>query len=51
MWEGLLRLAGAIVVRYTEAIVPPGVVRFDRNRGLHFANRHFDLTGDDMQPP
>ena len=28
-----------------------GVIRIDRNRGLHFANRHFDLTGEDMQPP
>ncbi len=51
MREGLLRLAGAKNVGPTEAQMSPGEVGIDRDRGLHFSNRHFGLTGDDMQPP
>ncbi len=49
--EGLLRLASAIVVSEAETIMTPGKVGIDRNRGLHFANRHFSLTGKVMQSP
>ena len=41
MWEGLLRLAGAKNVGPTEAKMSPGEVGIDRDRGLHFTNRHF----------
>ena len=51
MWKCLVCFAGAKVIGETEAIMPPGEIRIDDNRGLHFTNRHFDFTVKHMQTP
>ncbi len=51
IWEASLRLAGAIDVGKAEAIMTPGEVGIDRDRGLHLSNRHLGLTGEDMHLP